>query len=223
MNKVNLLPDWYLTQQKQKRLLVWRLALLSLVALAMLGWTASEQTRVAALELQDQALIATPDPGATHLQPLQAQRESQIRFLLNQQLAYHDVGNTIPMSAVIQQVINNLTPGMALSRSAIDVRSEPYKNSNETAGSGTPTVKFHEVAHYVFVGVAPNDLVIAQLIDRLQKNPLMADLTLNYTRSEILREASVRRFEIHLSIDLERLSTPPSPLDKKLAEGPHAP
>lgn len=223
MNKVNLLPDWYLAQQNQKRLLVWRLGLLSLVALAMLGWTASERTRVAALQLQDQALIATPDASSTEFKPLQAQRETQIRFLLNQQLAYHDVGNTIPMSAVIQQVINNLTPGMALSRSAIDVRSEPYKNSNEHAAAGNTPVKFHEVAHYVFVGVAPNDLVIAQLIDRLQKNPLMADLTLNYARSEILRDSSVRRFEIHLSIDLERLSTPPSPSDKKLAEGPHAP
>lgn len=224
MNKVNLLPDWYLQQQLLKRKLWLRSALLIMVAAGMAIWTWTEKIRVRQLTQQFEVLAYTPDSTLQDTHTSLLKKEGEIRQLHNLQLAYHDIGNTIPMSALVQQIQNNLTPGMALSRVAIDVRNEPVKSASDA--NNTPTItntppKMHEVAHITVLGIAPNGVVIAQMIDRLQTNPLIGDLVLNFARNEILRDYTVRRFEIQMTVDLDRLAIPPSSLDKKLAEGPN--
>ena len=58
------------------------------------------------------------------------------------------------MSAVVQQLRNEMTAGMALSNVAIDVRSEPLKGSGFVGDPHNPP-KYHEVAHLNILGIAP--------------------------------------------------------------------
>ncbi len=48
---------------------------------------------------------------------------------------------------------------------------------------------------------------IAQLIGKVSTNTLFSDVSLNFTRTEILSEHSIRRFEIQMEMELERLAT----------------
>lgn len=234
MNKVNLLPDWYLQQQRQVQIMRWRVAMMLGLAVAMFGWTLAEKAHIGVLARQAQAL-SEPLPIPQNLPGLLIRQEQRILHAKEVQLAYRDVGNTVPTSALIQQILNNLTPGMALSRMTLDVRAEPIKNAapTTTASAGgtddSSIRRFHEIAHLTVDGVAPGDVVIAQLIDRLQKNHLITDLSLNFARNELLHGYSVRRFEIQMTIDLDRLSAPPSSSQlvsqpsslKPSAEDPH--
>ncbi len=77
-----------------------------------------------------------------------------LKRLNNLELAYRELGNTIPMSAVIQQIQNDMTMGMALSRVTIDVRSEPVKGSGFVGDAAHPPHN-HDVAHIVVVGSRP--------------------------------------------------------------------
>ena len=110
------------------------------------------------------------------------------------------------MSAVIQQLQNDMTPGMALSNVLIDVRSEPVKGCGFVGDTRNPP-RYHDVAHLTVIGMAPDDRQVAQLIDSVSKNPLFADVTLDFTRTGALHNYPVRKFEIQLAMDLEPLTT----------------
>ena len=114
------------------------------------------------------------------------------------------------MSAVIQQILNDMTMGMSLSHVGIEVHAEAVKGSG-ILGDMLHPPRTHNVAHLVFVGVAPNDVLIAQMVGKISQNPLFSDVSLNYTHTELLVDRSIRRFEIQMSMDLDRLAVDDGP------------
>jgi hypothetical protein len=205
MKTVNLLPDWYLAQQQQKRNLRVHLAVMVVLGLAACGFTLAARHRLGTLAAERDLLAAKVNDVGDPTPTLQAQ-QTELKRLNNLELAYRELGNTVPMSAVIQQIQNDMTAGMALSRVTIDVRPEPVKGSGFVGDTKHPPHN-HDVAHIIVVGVAPNDVQIAQLIGKISTNPLFTDVSLNYTHTELLNEHSIRRFEIQMEMDLERLVT----------------
>lgn len=221
---VNLLPEWYLRQQRLRRQLHVRIFLMVILAGALGGWICAERTHIRSLHGQRDEL-AKQCTMIRDLSPDLEQAQHELERLQGLQLAFRDLGNTAPMSALTQQIQNNLTEGMALSRLTIDVRPEPVKAKDGTIDAANP--KFHDVARLTVVGIAPNDVLIAQLIGKLSANPLFTDLSLNYTRTELLHDYDVRRFEIQMVIDLDRLgspaptpaATPPTPTSPQASRG----
>lgn len=205
MKTVNLLPQWYLQQQRDRASLHFRLALMSLLLAAMGVWHVLSYQKISILEDRRNELARQGEIVRNLDRDLRL-ADGEIRRLDNLQLAYRDLGNTIPMSALLQQLPNNMTPGMALSRIHIDVRPDPQRNAKPEAKA-----VFHNVARITVVGIAPNDVLIAQLIGKISSNPLFCDVTLNYTRTETVRDYSVRRFEIQMQMDLDRLTAEEPP------------
>jgi len=203
---VNLLPDWYLTEKKQQKSLHLQFGLMLLLIAVMAGWLFVGHQRMVALRRQaverEARVAVLPHNLAEEILATQ----TEIKRLENLQLAYRELGNTVPMSAVVQQIQNDLTQGMAISRVSIDVRPEPVKGSGYVGDLKNPP-KYHDMARLTVVGVAPNDMQIAQLIGKVSGNPLFTDVSLNYTRTEILRDYNVRRFEIQMNMDLDLLAT----------------
>ena len=220
MKTVNLLPDWYTLQQRQMANLRVHMFVMMMLGAGMVLCMGLAKTRLSAVERRYADLAKQSKDVGNPQEQLQKQ-QSELQRLKNLQLAYRELGNTVPMSAVIQQVQNDMTEGMALSRVSIDVHPEPVKGSSFVGAKTAP--KLHDVAHLQVVGIAPNDTQIAQLIGKLSTNQLFSDVSLNYTRTEILRDYSVRRFEIQMQMDLEPLAAedPDSPAEasKSLAEG----
>src|SRR5579862_7325632 len=108
------------------------------------------------------------------------------------------------MSSVLRQLQNDMTPGMALSRAAVDVRLEAIRGSGFVGDPSNPP-KYQNIARLTIAGIGPNDMQISQLMDKLAKNPLFTEVTLNYTKPELLKDYNIRRFEIQLQINLDRL------------------
>jgi hypothetical protein len=210
MKLVNLLPEWYLEQRRQARSIRFRFALIVALGGAMIIWNLLAEGRIALhAHVRDELTRRAAMVG--NLGQDIRKTDAELRRLKNLQLAYRELGSTVPISALVQQVQNDMTRGMALSRVSIDVRPEPVKGSGFVGDIKNPP-RYHEVAHMTVVGVAPNDVQIAQLIGKISGNPLFADVSLNYTRTETLRESAVRRFEIQMTMDLHRLP-PEEPAD----------
>ncbi len=205
MKTINLLPEWYFRQHQQKKKLRMHIACMVVLAGGCVGATFVGRSRVGAMEEHCTDLGARVTQAGDVNAKLAAQQAELMR-LDNLELAYRELGNTIPMSAVIQQIQNEMTAGMALSRVTIDVRSEPVKGSGFVGDSKHPP-RNHDVAHMVVVGIAPNDVQIAELIGKISTNALFSDVSLNFTHTEILSEHSIRRFEIQMEMELERLAT----------------
>lgn len=221
MKTVNLLPQWYLQQQRQKTHLRVHVAAMLLMGVGMAGLTYASRERIASLQNSEADLAHQVVKVGNPRAELTA-KEAELKRLENLQLAYRELGNTIPMSAVIQQVQNDMTVGMALSRVSIDVRSEPIKGAGMVGDPKHPP-RNHDVVKLIVVGIAPNDVQIAQLIGKISSNPLFTDVSLNYTRTELLNgDRSIRRFEIQMQMDLDRLPSqdPDAPSNALAAGGP---
>ena len=207
MKTVNLLPRWYLQAARDRRTLRVRLGLLAVLAGVMAVWTLYAQARVVTLALERDAL-ERQSGVVGRLDQRVAQAQDEVHRLERLELAYRELGTTLPMSAVLRQIQNDMTPGMALSRTFVEVRSEAVKGSGFIGDPANPP-KFQNVARLTVVGIGPNDMQISQLIDKLSKNPLFTEVTLNFTRTELLKDYNVRRFEIQLQINLDRLEAEP--------------
>lgn len=205
MKTVNLVPGWYQRQQRRRKNLRLHVGFMLLLGALMIAARVVGQQRLAVLNARrgtlQQALAATPSHDAQL-----KEQQANLHRLQDLQLARRELGNTVPMSAVIQQLQNDMTPGMALSNVLIDVRSEPVKGSGVVGDTRNPP-RYHDVAHLTVVGIAPNDRQVAQLIDMISKNQLFSDVTLDFTRTGTLHNYPVRKFEIQLGMDLEPLTT----------------
>lgn len=225
MKLVNLLPDWYLEKKRERA--ATRRGIALLIALAAVGALEFHVLRQRNAREAAELLSARRqglDILVGDFRPALASQQARIQRLQNMQAAFRDVGNTVPMSAVLQQIQNNLTPGMALSRAFIEVRQETVKQNGAAAVDPNAKPRLHDVAHFTVVGVAPNDVLIAQLIGKLSNNPIFSDISLNFTRTELVSDFSVRRFEIQMTIELDRLAAEQaSPLQQASArEDQHA-
>jgi hypothetical protein len=209
MKTVNLLPEWYLHQRRQKRRTQMHVLAMLLIAGALAAGNVVCVRHAGEMRDQHAALLAklekVPDQDA-----LVKTRQAELEKLQNIQLAYQELGSPVPMSAVIQQIQNDMNPGMTLSQVAIEVQPEAVKGSGFVGDSKAPP-KFHDVARLTVVGVSPNDEQVVHLIQKLSGNPLFGEVSLNYTRNETVRDYSVRRFEIHMQMDVEQLGTEDSP------------
>jgi hypothetical protein len=205
MKTVNLLPDWYLQQQRQRRNMRLHLIVMMMVGAGMVASMGLGRARLAQLDEQRRTL-ANQVGEVGNLQPELEKRQAALKRVLDVQAAYEELGNTVPMSAVIQQIQNDMKPGMALSRVAIDVRSQPIKGSGFVGDTKHPP-RYHDVAYLTVVGIAPNDVQIAQFIGKMSANPLFGECSLNFTRTDLIGDYIVRRFEIQMQMDLEPLAT----------------
>ena len=206
MKTVNLLPGWYRQQQRRQKNIRVHLVLMLVIGGAMVGSSFLGLEHQNQLYAQRDALkgrrtqVGDPEPELRRLQ-------ARLQQLKELRLARQELGNTIPMSAVVQQVQNDMSPGMALSSVTINVQSEPLRGSGFVGDPHNPP-RYHDVAQVSVQGIAPNDVQIAQFIDRLsnQHRQLFSDVTLDYTRTGELQRYSVRKFQIELNMDLERLT-----------------
>jgi hypothetical protein len=205
MKTVNLLPEWYLQQQRQRRNLRLHLIVMMFVGAGMVASMGISKARLAMLDLKRHGL-ANRVAEVGNMQPELEKRQAALKRVLDVQAAYEELGNTVPMSAVIQQIQNDMTAGMALSRVSIDVRSQPIKGSGFVGDTKHPP-RYHEVAYLTVVGIAPNDVHIAQFIGKMSANPLFGECSLNFTRTDLIGDYIVRRFEIQMQMDLEPLET----------------
>ena len=218
MKTVNFLPDWYRQQQRQGRNLRVHIGVMILLGVAVFGARFVGSGHIAKLAVAQAQLAQQEKLVGDPTSQLEA-KQAELKRLENIQLAYQELGNTIPMSAVVQQILNDMTLGMALSHVNIEVHLEAVKGSG-ILGDVRHRTRTHNVAHIVFVGVAPNDVQIAQLVGKISSNPLFSEISLNYTHTELLSDRSIRRFEIQMSMDLDRLAVDDGPSDPAHASAP---
>jgi hypothetical protein len=223
MKTVNLLPPWYLQRHRGRRRLRGHLAAMAVLAAAVVAAAVAARDRAAVLRASRDVLAAelarVPD-----LEPDLKRKEADLKRMADLQLAYRELGKTIPMSSVLQQLQNDLAPGMALCRVGLDVRPDPVKGSGVVGDLRNPPA-LHNVLYLAVEGIAPNDGLIAGWIEKLSANPLFTDVSLDYARAGTLKTFLVRRFEIKMKMDLDSLTTedPAAPADpapgKSIASG----
>lgn len=202
MKRVNLLPAWYIKQQHERSRLRVRFTLLLCGVLTLVAWIGFQKSHVASLERHHAALLSQLHE-LRHVDEDLAAARTELNKAEILRAAYRELGPTVPMSALLQQIQNDLEPGMMLSKVSIDIRDESPRQNGPIDPKSRP--KPRPIARLTAIGFAPSDVQIATVIGRYSENPLLSEVTLNYSRPEIVKDYSARRFEIQMIVDLSRL------------------
>lgn len=102
MKTVNFLPDWYRQQQRQGRNLRLHLGVMVLLGSAIAGVRFLGNQHLETLETKRSQLAVEMQNMGDPTAELEAKR-AELKRLENIQQAYKELGNTIPMSALVQQ------------------------------------------------------------------------------------------------------------------------
>src|SRR5271156_6702745 len=92
MKTVNLLPAWYVQQQRQSKNLRVHLGIMILLGVGMFAATVGARERIAVLSFRRDALARHVAQDGDPDQELQA-RQTELKRLENLQLAYRELGN----------------------------------------------------------------------------------------------------------------------------------
>jgi Tfp pilus assembly protein PilN len=204
LKTVNLLPEWYRKELRQRKRLRRNLGLFVALGAVLAAGAHFSQLHLASVRAQHATLKAHA-ASVQDLTPVIAAMKADNDRLQDRKEACKELGAAVPMSKLMQQIFNEMPAGTAISRFSIEVKSEAIKGTGFVGDRQNPP-KFHDVAHLIVVGVAKDDTQANTLFSELSKNPLFTEVTMPYLRREIVMGYEARRFELQLVMDLDRLA-----------------
>jgi hypothetical protein len=201
---VNLLPAWYRRELLQRKRLRTYLGAMLVLGAALVVTAQVSKAHLAKVRAEH-ATLAGRASVVKDVTPEIEEIRGELERLGERQRACRELGPTVPVSKLAQQIFNNMSEGMSLSRLSVEVRNEAVKGTGNVGDKQNPP-RYHDVAHLVVVGVAPVDAPVNAMFARLSDNVLFSDVSMTYLRREILKDYEVRRFELQMTVDLDRLS-----------------
>jgi len=192
MKSVNLLPGWYRLQQRRHKNFRVHLAVMVVLGGLMVGARVLAQEYTQGLEARRDALFQKAEAIGNPEQQL-LKYQAELKGLQERRLTCKELGNTVPMSAVVQQLQNSMTPGMALSNVTVETHSEPVPGSGYVGDLKNPP-RYHDMLRLTVNGISPSNDKVATFIDDLARNKLFSDVTLDFTHNAELQRVPSFRF-----------------------------
>ncbi len=120
---------------------------------------------------------------------------------------YQSVAPPVDVSSVLATIINELPESVSLDRIDIDagarvrIRTSRSRGAPSSSDDGpAPRMLNCEIA-----GFAASDEQVAEIVDRLRAQEPFDRVSLDFSRSRMVRETSAREFRLSCRIDLEQL------------------
>jgi hypothetical protein len=179
---------------------------LVLVLLTTHSWLTLKRARAEYQTAREQAdMVLATEARAESLR----QQISEIRTEIDR---YDRIALPLDVSAVLATIANGMPNGMTLDRIDFEagayriVRSPRSKGADE-AKETPPRALNGEVS-----GFAPTDREIAEFVGYLSDTPPFENVSLDFSRTRVVRDRSAREFRLSFRIDLE------TPYDIELRE-----
>lgn len=162
----------------------------------------SAQERLEIAEAENNLVIAAETKAALLREELSEMR----RFVER----YDRIAFPLEMSRVVSTVVNALPETISLDRLDLDAGAQrtglaPRKPDRGKPEKGKPPADDTppRVLRGELTGFATSDSEIAELVNRLTANPPLSEVTLDFSRSRLVRGISAREFRLSFRIDLE--------------------
>lgn len=117
---------------------------------------------------------------------------------------YQRIAMPFEVSGLVSALVHVLPDGMTFGR--IDLHAGA-KRSVRTARSRSDEEESGPASRIMTIelgGFAPDDRAIAEYVARLDDHPLFQQVSLDFSRTRIIRERTAREFRLSLMVDLER-------------------
>lgn len=118
---------------------------------------------------------------------------------------YHKVAPPLNVSAIAATIINELPESVALDRIDISAGSRQPLRTARSRGREEKVEAAPRVLTCEIAGFAHSDEQVAQIVDRLSAQPPFEKVSLDFSRTRLVRDHSAREFRLSCRIDLDAL------------------
>jgi len=118
---------------------------------------------------------------------------------------YRKVAPPLKVSAVIATIINELPESVALDRVEIDSGARRRVRTARSRGRDDEDDEVPRVLTCEIAGFALSDEQVAQIVDGLSERAPFQRVSLDFSRTRLVREKSAREFRLSCRVDLEAL------------------
>jgi len=118
---------------------------------------------------------------------------------------YHAIVPSLDLSELTATLVNHLPGSAVLDR--LDLNTTGRRGGSRTArdrGSASSGDRAARQMTVELMGFAPDDRVIAQYVGTLDRLGIFDHVTLDFSRTRIVRERPAREFRISIRLDLDR-------------------
>jgi Tfp pilus assembly protein PilN len=210
MSEINFLPDSYLRNQSRQRRIYRQCTLVLLLIIALTGWWLAQYGRTEAVRRYALSLEAEVVAARNQMNELNKLRleQQQLTHQLNIQRELAQPVSHTQIMAVLAQL---LPPSVGLTdvTMAVDqpaptaVASTHTSSKRKQSKQQTAPRKTPSFVRVDLVGLAPDDLAIANLVGDLSEHPLFEQVTLRYSRSIEFQNLMGREFRIMIAVPLD--------------------
>jgi len=116
---------------------------------------------------------------------------------------YDRMALPLDLSAVIATVINRMPEGMTLDRIDVDAGARRLVRTSRSKGESDQDQPLPRILTAELSGFAPNDQRIAEFVAELEQARPFRNVSLDFSRTRILRGLSAREFRLSFRIDLD--------------------
>lgn len=216
-NQLSFLPDDYLEGKRQRRTNVVCGILLVAILGSVLAGFGSIESSLRKAESEHAEIDKQYADAAKRIEQVRQMQEKQ-RKMAHQAELTASLLEKVPRSFLLAEITNAMPAGVSL----MDVRLESRVRASQQAAATGKTqfemkkaamdaagkkpaapaaqAKLYDVSMKV-MGVADNDVQVAQFMARLNQSKLLKDVNLVISDEYTLNESKMRKFEIDLTVD----------------------
>lgn len=208
MLKLNFVPDDYVQSNESCRTNLMYLVLFALVMVGLIGAFTTIKIRQHSVLAREKVVNEKMTKAKTAIQQFE-QLQQKKKEMMKTALTTAELLEPVPRSVLLAAITNNLPTGTSLLKLEIEqneIKSNPKPSSkgktkfqkasgrNETSEKISPPKLFETEIN--IEGIAPSDLQVASLIERLGTSTLLTNVALVESKEEKIKEIKHRKFKL---------------------------
>jgi Tfp pilus assembly protein PilN len=198
MYNVEFLPEWYQSLQRRKWAVVIQAGLSLAIVLGLVGtligreWEIHRQLQIVA---QNDLQLRQSNRQLAKLNGVLATQDQ----LRQQEHAINQLGIDLDATRVVNALETAMPPRMALTGLSVEAQEQPSMPEGQVSTTATG------MDHWLVVrlqGIAPTDIEVAILMDRLSKVKYFDSVAMSYIRDRTEAGRTMRDFELRFRVNL---------------------
>lgn len=206
MNDINFLPPGYVTRFARRNRLIRQGILCLLIMVCMLGWFMSNRRHLIAME--QAAANAEHQLAAARTQSEELKRlQSQLSQLSQAVKVQDQLTPPLDFTTVISSIAPLMSESMTLTELSMTSEGPEPKAPVAAGTSNSEAAKPKPIAplRIEIVGLAPEDVEIADFVGRLSEHRLFTQVKMAYSKPREIKNVLAREFRIEMQVPMDRL------------------
>lgn len=202
---INFLPASYIQKQAMRRRMFRHAGLIAVVVLLLAGWWMVQRGQTAAMQRYagslEQAVRAQRDQMKVY-----TLLEAEHRDLLHRVKVQRQLAQPISHTQILATLTQVAPQSVAVTELTIDheLQGKTSRSRSKRDAMSKKAAASRDLLRIAFTGIAPSDLVIANLLTALKSHPLFEDAKLRYARAVELDGIEGRQFRVEVVVPLDR-------------------